>query len=45
LKYNQRQKKFSLKLNGDLPNFNKDVKKIILKSEFTEKYVLSYCEI
>jgi phosphopantetheine--protein transferase-like protein len=45
LKYNQRQKKFSLKLNGDQPNFDKDVKKIILKSEFTEKYVLSYCEI
>ncbi len=45
LKYNEKQKKFSLIAKKDQPEFNKKFKKLILKSEFTEKYVISYCEI
>jgi len=44
LKFDEEQKKFSLKAMKDQADFNKKFKKISLKSEFTEKYVLSYCE-
>ncbi|MHA2181849.1 MAG: 4'-phosphopantetheinyl transferase family protein, partial [Promethearchaeota archaeon] len=45
LKYDEKQRKFSLMTKKDQPEFNKKIKKLKLKSEFTEKYVLSYCEI
>ena len=45
LKYNEKQRKFSVKLNNDQPDINKKYKKIRIKSEITEKYVLTYCEI
>ena len=45
LSYNEKQQKFSLKLNNDQPDLNKKYKKIRIKSEITEKYVLTYCEI
>jgi phosphopantetheinyl transferase (holo-ACP synthase) len=44
LKYDETQNKFSL-ITKNNPEFNKRFKKLRLKSEFTEKYVLSYCEI
>ncbi|HDZ17112.1 MAG TPA: SDR family NAD(P)-dependent oxidoreductase [archaeon] len=45
LKYNEEKRKFSLKLNNDQPDLKKKYKKIRFKSEITEKYVLTYCEI
>jgi holo-[acyl-carrier protein] synthase len=44
LKYDETQNKFSL-ITKNNSEFNKRFKKLRLKSEFTEKYVLSYCEI
>ncbi|MFX1525686.1 MAG: SDR family NAD(P)-dependent oxidoreductase, partial [Promethearchaeota archaeon] len=45
LNFNETQRKFSLKTKNDLQNYPKELKKVRLKSEFTEKYVLSYCEL
>jgi malonyl CoA-acyl carrier protein transacylase len=45
LKYDEKQRKFSLIAKKNQTEFNKRFKKLKLKSEFTEKYVLSYCEI
>ncbi|MHA1985170.1 MAG: SDR family NAD(P)-dependent oxidoreductase [Promethearchaeota archaeon] len=45
LRYNEKQRKFSLLANKNQPEFDKRFKKLRIKSEFTEKYVLSYCEI
>ncbi|MHA2008977.1 MAG: SDR family NAD(P)-dependent oxidoreductase [Promethearchaeota archaeon] len=45
LKYDKKRKKFSLTTKKDESELNKKIKKLTLKSEFTEKYVLSYCEI
>ncbi|MHA1933382.1 MAG: 4'-phosphopantetheinyl transferase superfamily protein, partial [Promethearchaeota archaeon] len=45
LKYDEKQRKFSLITQKDQSEFNKRFKKLRLKSEYTEKYVLSYCEI
>jgi phosphopantetheine--protein transferase-like protein len=45
LKYDEKKRKFTLITKKDQPEFNKKFKTLRLKSEFTEKYVLSYCEI
>jgi holo-[acyl-carrier protein] synthase len=45
LKYNEKQKNLSLITMKDQSELNKGIKKLRIKSEFTEKYVLSYCEI
>jgi phosphopantetheinyl transferase (holo-ACP synthase) len=45
LKYDEKQRNFSLKAKKDQSEFNKRFNKLRIKSEFTEKYVLSYCEI
>ena len=45
LMYNEKQRKFSLIAMKDQSDINEKFKKLRLKSEFTEKYVLSYCEI
>ena len=45
LKFDEKQRKFSLITTKDQAEFTRGFKKLRLKSEFTEKYVLSYCEI
>lgn len=45
LKYNKKQKKFTLKFKNESSEFSKNLKNLQLKSEFTKKYVLSLCEI
>ena len=45
LKYNKKQQKFTLKFKNDSSLINKKLEDLQLKVEFTEKYVLSFCEI
>ncbi|MFW9873534.1 MAG: SDR family NAD(P)-dependent oxidoreductase [Candidatus Thorarchaeota archaeon] len=45
LKYNKRNNRFSLKFMNDTSDKNKKLEDLQLRVEFSEKYVLSYCEI
>ncbi|MFX0082695.1 MAG: SDR family NAD(P)-dependent oxidoreductase [Candidatus Hodarchaeota archaeon] len=45
LKYNKKYNKFTLKSKNDLLDINRNLKDLQLRVEFSEKYVLSYCEI
>ncbi|MHA2269288.1 MAG: SDR family NAD(P)-dependent oxidoreductase, partial [Promethearchaeota archaeon] len=45
LTFNEKLRKFTLKTKKDQLEYPKGFKKLKLKSEFTEKYVLSYCEL
>ncbi|KKN42669.1 hypothetical protein LCGC14_0710920 [marine sediment metagenome] len=45
LKFNKKQKKFSVKYNKDLSMLPKKLQNLNLKSESSKKYILSYCEI
>ncbi|HEA71140.1 MAG TPA: SDR family NAD(P)-dependent oxidoreductase, partial [archaeon] len=45
LKFNEKQKKFSVKYNNDVSLLPRKLQNLNLKSESSNKYVLSYCEI
>ncbi|UCD01807.1 MAG: 4'-phosphopantetheinyl transferase superfamily protein, partial [Promethearchaeota archaeon] len=45
LKYNKKEKKFTLKLKNEASEFCEVLKNLQLNSEYTKKYVLSSCEI